>query len=350
MCCTVNRNSESHIIHGNNVVLTNDRNLFMDHSNTNVSMKSNYTRKGFDHEAFVPFLLNISIKLLEDVKQNIKFNYNLSIEETRVIDEAFLASNIEYNLNLKNNFDKMSGNIKYTSPDIFLLDFTDFSNFLLQTIIQERLNGVNGKCLEKTVWYKPVLKHIILRQQVKIILNIIEVNICYRFDICVEKTEISEYLVEWLRHLLNVEDTKLDEFMRLIPILLYKYINNNKIVQKAKSYVGTNTFDQRFLIDIIDEALTEQEVEKIVRNELVTHVTLMKKLMDLINSHYNLEDSRDVLDKISKNFWLWTVGNDVNLMSVLEDICYNFQENVQSWPIEIRIRMHNYFSKLFEIS
>ncbi|XP_046977608.1 uncharacterized protein LOC124543429 [Vanessa cardui] len=302
---------------------------------------------------FVPFLLNISMKLLENVHENIKNNYELNIEDIKVIEAASGSNKLEYQSMLRENLNKMN-RIKYTSPEVLLLDLTDFSNYLLQTLIENRLHKTSDNLLQPSKWYKNLLKYSILRQQMKIIINVIEVNICYKFSICVQKSDYKEYLIEWLRHLFNADNVKLRSFFHAISNLLYKNTfgikTNAKFRQKIGNIWKSDSYYQRNLVDFLDETLSEYDVLKVVNDELRNYVILLKELFKVIDDNYQLNDSNErKLGHISKHFFLWIDNKNIQIKPVIKDVADNMRENVRIWPIDAQNKLDNIWTKIITL-
>ncbi|XP_050361371.1 uncharacterized protein LOC126780741 [Nymphalis io] len=291
---------------------------------------------------FVPFLLNISMKLLENVHENIKKNYELSNEDIKIIEAAFRSSNLEYQLMLRENLNRMR-KIKFTSPEILLLDFTDFSNYLLQTLIESRLQKTSYNLNRPTRWYKNLLKYSILRQQMKIVTNEIEINICYRFSICVQKSDYTEHLIEWLRHLLNADNEQLKTFFHALTNLMYSFFRiktNAKFRQKIENILKFDPYYQRSVIDFIDESLSEHDIVTIVNKEQRKYAILLKELFNVIDENYQLNDMNNKkLELFSKQLWLWINNKSFEIRSLLKEVVDNILHNLRIWPIEAQTKL-----------
>ncbi|XP_064076307.1 uncharacterized protein LOC135194630 [Vanessa tameamea] len=338
----------------------NGTTIYSFYTNDTIEYRSNFHTLNYNNMSsielyanFVPFLLNISMKLLENVHENIKKYYELNTEDIKIIEAASGSSNLEYQSMLRENLNKMN-RMKYISPEILLLDLTDFSNYLLQTLIENRLHKASYNLLQPSKWYKNILKYSMLRQQMKIIINVIEVNICYKFSICVQKSDYTEYLIEWLRHVFNADNVKLKSFFHAISNLLYKNMfgikTNAKFRKKIGKILKSDSYYQRSLVDILDETLSEHDIIKIVNEELRKYVILLKELFKVIDENYQLNDLNDSkLEHFSKQFWLWIDNKNIDIRPVLKDVADNMWQNVRIWPIDAQKKLDNIWTKILTL-
>ncbi|CAH2103262.1 unnamed protein product [Euphydryas editha] len=315
----------------------------------------NYTNNTALYANFVPFLMDLSMKLLRNVHDNIKNNYGLSKTDIKILEDAFKSSRIEYHFILKDNIKIMMDKMNYNYPEVLLLDFTDFSNYLIQIIIESNLNKLSGEVLSKPSYaYNYLLKYSILRQQMKIVINIIEVNICDKFSICVQKSDYSEYLTEWLRYILNANNVTINklfyEISRISKSNLYNSTTMIKFHHKLDIITASGCIYQRSAIDFLDEVVSGHDIIKFVNRELRKYVILFKNLFEIVDENYEVNTTNEKeLDKISKRLHLWIESENFEIRPVLEDIVDNIWYNVQKWPTKVQINLRNICTEIITL-
>lgn len=267
-------------------------------------------------------------------------SYKLPEKDIKDLDKAFQNSNIEYEQMLQYSLKTIMENKKYNDSRSFLLDFTDLSNYLLEKIIEFNLARVNGKLLTPTKWYKQVMRQKILRQQSKIATNHIEAQICYQLSVCKDRWYYSEYLVEWLRHLMNLGAFDLSRLFFGISNLLEKNMHSIKTNLKFKKtiqfIVNSNTVVQRDTLDYLDEVITNQRnVYSLVPQILKQGATLLVELFKLLDDNYDMnEENEEQLENVTDMLMEWIHGGPNQILEVLEAILNNMLLNIKIWSLD----------------
>lgn len=249
----------------------------------------------------------------------------------------------------------MIDNMNNNSPDVLLLDFTDFSNYLIQIIIESNLNKVNSEFLLRPSYtYKYFLKYSILRQQMKIVLNIIEINICDKFSICIQKSDYNEYLTEWLRHILNANNIKINNLFHEIYLQLNKNMYNvtamQKFRQKIEKIIASGCSYERSYVDFLDEVVSGHDIIKFVNKQFRKYVIPLKELFKVFDENYELSTTNEKeLLKISKRLHFWIESENFDIRPVLENILDNIWHNIQIWPIQVQTDLQKTWTKIISI-
>lgn len=304
---------------------------------------------------YASFLMDLSMKLLRNVHENIKNNYGLSNADINILEHAFIYSRIDYQFILKENIRKMIDNMNNSSPEVLLLDFTDFSNYLIQIIIESNLNKVNGEYLLRPSYaYNYLFKYSILRQQMKIVLNVIEINICDKFSICIEKSGYTEYLTEWLRHILNANSIKINNLFHEISHLSNKKMYNvtamETLRQKIEIITASGCSYERSYVDFLDEVVSGHDIIKFLNKEFRKYVIPLKELFKMFDENYELNTTNEKeLLKISNRLRFWVESENLDIRPVLENILDNLWHNIQIWPTQVHTDLQKTWTKIISI-
>ncbi|VVC86333.1 unnamed protein product [Leptidea sinapis] len=170
-----------------------------------------------------------------------------------------------------------------------------------------------------------------------------EENICSNLSICIDNIVYSEYVIEWLRYLLNADSKKLKNFLLglsdSVENSLLSKIDatfSNKVRYIAKS----NTTYQRSVLDFLDEALSEQHIFGIVQSPLQETVLAVKDLFAVIDENYDLNNENEAnINKISLSFRRWIDGEKIDIKTVLEAVLKDMQINTENWPLNVQIKL-----------
>lgn len=188
-------------------------------------------------DTYIALLMKVSSEQLENVKRNVKIYYKLNKDDLQQVDKAFNNSGNEYEHFLQFNLKRIVEKKQFNVTDDFMIDFMDISNYLMEQIISYDLFQVKGKLELPTKWYKQVMREKIVRQQVKIATNIVEAHLCTNLHVCKDRSLYTQFLTEWLRHLLNLSMFNLKNLFDVIPELLEKHMHTVKSNVKFKKTV-----------------------------------------------------------------------------------------------------------------
>lgn len=331
--------------------------------NMNMSSHSNNSSSESDDDqevkvpwaSFIALLINASIEQLENVKSNIKKYYKLNETEIKSVEEAFFDAGTEFEHILQINLRKIVENDKFNESHAFMYEFTDLSNFILEQIIETALSKVDGKLQLPTKWYKQVMRQKVVRQQVKIATNLVEVTICDTLSVCKNWWSYTDYLVEWIRTLLNLSAFGLKNLFGVMPNLLDKHMHtiksNIKFKKTVKFIVSSDHIVQRDTLDYLDEVLTDKDnVVKLVPESLKKGATLLIELFELIDDNYDLNDENEKeLEIITKNLTKSIRRGDSDIKLVLESILLNVDLNLKIWPLDVQNKIDQVWSKIIRL-
>lgn len=304
---------------------------------------------------FIALLIKVSIEQLENVKSNIKNFYKLNETEIESVEKVFVDSGPEFEHFLQINLKKIVEANKFNESHAFMHDFLDLSNFIFEQIVETALLNVDGKLRLPTKWYKQVMRQKVVRQQVKIATNLVEVSICDTLSICKEWWTYSDYLVEWIRSLLNLSAFGLKNLFSVMPDLLEKHmhiIKSNIKFKKTVKYIVTSDYIvQRDTLDYLDEVLTDKDnVVNLVPESLKKGATLLIELFDLIDENYDLnDDTEEELENITKNLNRWIRGGNRDIKLILESILLNLDLNLKIWPLDVQNKIEDVWSKIINL-
>lgn len=291
-------------------------------------------------DTYIALLIKVSSEQLENVKHNVKTYYKLKNDDLQQVDRAFNNSGNEYEHFLQFNLKRIVEKKQFNVTDEFMIDFMDISNYLMEQIISYDLSQVKGKLELATKWYKQVMREKIVRQQVKIATNFVEAHLCSNLHICKERPLYTQYLTEWLRHLLNLSSFNLKNLFGVIPELLDKHMHtvksNVKFKKTVKYIVESGETVHRDTIDYIDEVVNNKKsVVNLQPKALKKGATLLTQLFKLIENNYDItEENENQLTKISNLIQDWMNGGDIDVRVALEMILQNMEINLKIWPLD----------------
>ncbi|XP_028178299.1 uncharacterized protein LOC114365821 [Ostrinia furnacalis] len=302
-------------------------------------------------ELFISVLKSVSLDQLKQIKSNIKNYYNLGEKEIAKVNKAFNATDLEYEYLLQYKLKKMIEEKRFNESEDFLLDFMDLSNFLIEKILEYSLAKLKeGTWLARTNWHRQTLKEKIFRQQVKLGISLIEMQMCNALGLCKEREHYSDYIIEWLRILLNDGDAIIGEVLTAVPVVLEKYstsIKSNVMFRKNLLYASkTNASAQRDVLDFIDEVITNENVFKFIPNVLKKCAVLLIELLNEINDVYDLNDNNiEELETVSHMFMSWN-GGATGIEDILDMIIKNMQFNLKGWSKEKQAKINKIWSAI----
>lgn len=291
-------------------------------------------------DTYIALLIKVSSEQLENVKRNVKTCYKLKNEDLEQVDRAFNNSANEYEHFLQFNLKRIVEKKQFNVTDEFMIDFMDISNYLMEQIISYDLSQVKGKLELPTKWYKQVMREKIVRQQVKIATNFVEAHLCSNLHICKDRPLYTQYLTEWLRHLLNLSSFNLKNLFAVIPELLDKHmhtVKSNVKFKKTVNYiVASGETVHRDTIDYIDEVINNKNsVVTLQPKALKKGATLLTQLFKLLEYNYDItEDNENQLSKISNLIQDWMNGGNIDVRVALEMILQNMEINLKIWPLD----------------
>lgn len=303
-------------------------------------------------DTYIALLMKVSSEQLENVKHNVKICYKLKKEELQEVDRAFNNSVNEYEHFLQYNLKRIVEKKQFNVTDEFMIDFMDISNYLMEQIISYDLSQVKGKIELPTKWYKQVMREKIVRQQVKIATNFVEAHLCSNLHICKDRPLYTQFLTEWLRHLLNLSSFNLKNLFAIIPELLDKHVHtvksNVKFKQTIKYIVDAGETVHRDTIDYIDEVVNNRKsVINLQPKALKKGAGLLIELFKLIENNYDVNEENEIqLSKISKLIQDWMNGGDIDVRVALEMIVQNMQINLSIWPLEQQSKIDYIWTKI----
>ncbi|XP_045510369.1 uncharacterized protein LOC123705569 [Colias croceus] len=291
-------------------------------------------------KSYIQFVSKLSENLINNVHGNIKRNYELNADEVKTLDYRFNTTNLEYESILNEYLNKMAKGAKYNDSTIFLLDFMDLSNFLLQSVIESNLADIKGKFLLPNSWYNQPLKYTMLRQQMKIVMNVMEITICRNLSICIDNAAYTEYIIEWLRLLLNADDETLLNFFKAISEILTEKkhtIKSNIIFRsKCKTAANSHSSQQRNILDFLDEVLSGQDTD-IFQSRYKQVADMLKGLFKIIDDNYELNYENTLkLDDVSLKFFHLKDISEEDIKYALDTIVENMQVNIKIWPLNVQ--------------
>ncbi|XP_045530925.1 uncharacterized protein LOC123718460 [Pieris brassicae] len=305
-------------------------------------------------QSYFNFLSNLSGKLIENIRENIKTNYGLEKYEASLVDSNFNSTNSEYQIILQDYFKKMLKNSKYNDSTIFLLDFIDLSNFLLQSVVENNLSDLKAKTSLSDIWYNQPFKFTVLRQQMKILMNVMEIEICNNLSICIGNTIYSEFIVEYLRNLLDTKENSLKSFFLAVSDILYEHmhsIKGNEVFRKKMEILPQlDSIYQRDAVDFMDEILTGQDTD-IFKAQFIDLVQALRDLIKFIDENYDLNyENVDKLDDLSKSFYKLKKYSNSDIKTTLEELVNNMEVNVKIWPLQVQSKLDHLWTQVTQIA
>ncbi|XP_045490039.1 uncharacterized protein LOC123690545 [Pieris rapae] len=305
-------------------------------------------------QSYFNFLSKLSGNLIENIRENIKTNYGLEKYEASLVDSNFNSTNSEYQIILKDYFKKMLSSSKYNDSTIFLLDFTDLSNFLLQSIVENNLSDLKAKASLSGIWYNQPFKFTVLRQQMKILMNVMETEVCNNLSICIGNTKYSEYIVECLRNLLDTNENNIKSFFLAVSDILYEHmhtIRGNEVFRKKMEILAQlDSIYQRDSVDFMDEILTGQDTD-IFQAQFIDLVQALRALIKCIDENYDLNyENVDKLDDLSRSFYKMKNYSDSDIKFSLEELVRNMEDNVKIWPLQVQSKLDYLWTQVTQIA
>ncbi|CAK1553947.1 unnamed protein product [Leptosia nina] len=303
-------------------------------------------------KSYFNFLSRLSASMIYNIHNNIIHNYGLHEVEAKTIDSNFNATRTEYQIILNEYFGRMARNVKYNDSTIFLLDFTDLSNFLLQSVIESNLAELKGKFLLPNFCYNQPSKYTILRQQMKIAINVMEVEICTNLSICIGNSVYTEFIVECLRYLLDASDERIKSFFVGLSDVLYDFMHTIKTTdrfrKKIETFAQKSPANHKDAVDFIDEALTGQDTD-IFQSKYTMLVNTIRQFAKVIDDNYDLtEENVRILDGLSTK--LYGINDDFDIKNVLDDLVRNLELNVKIWPLEAQNKLDYWWLQVVQLA
>lgn len=303
-------------------------------------------------DTFVSVLIEVTTEQLRNVRTNVMNNYDLYRADVSDIKKAFNNVEEKYTEILHNKLKNMMAKKPLNVTDHFMIDFMDVSNYIFEKVLKYHVKNVKGKMLSQTKWYRQTLKEKILRQQTKISFNFIENKICDTLQICRDRYYYSDYLIDWLRSLMNVGSRDLKRFFVPVPEVLEKhkhFIKSNiKFRQTIKYIINAEAIVKRDTLDFIDEVLTNPDkVLKLSPNALKPSVMLLRELFNLLDGVYDVNDENiEHLENISEMLRDWIDGKSFDIHKVLNAIVENMKINLKIWPLDVQNKIYYVWSEI----
>lgn len=303
-------------------------------------------------DTFVSVLIEVSNEQLKNVRTNIINNYDLSPLEITNVKKAFNNIEEKYTDIINTKLKAMLSGKPINITDHFMIDFMDVSNYILEKVMKYHISNVKGKMMMEAKWYQQTLKDKILRQQSKISFNFIENNICDTLQICRDRYYYSDYLIDWLRTLMNVAPRDLKRFF--VPVR--EVLENHKLFitstvkfrQTVKYIINADAMVKRDTLDFLDEVLSNPDkVLKLAPNPLKRSVVLLRELFNIIDGVYDVSDQNiEHLENITDMLRDWTEGKNFDIHKVLNAIVENMKLNLKTWPLYIQNKTYYLWSDI----
>ncbi|CAB3226334.1 unnamed protein product [Arctia plantaginis] len=302
---------------------------------------------------FVKVLLQASSQQLKNIRVNIGNNYDLYSSDISEIDREFADIEVMYLQLVQEKLKKMINGRTFAVTDHFMIDFMDVSNSIFEKVLEYRLQSLKDKEIIASAmkWSPPsTLKQKILRQQIKMSTNFIENHICDTLQICKDRYYYSDYLIDWLRSLMNLSHQDLKRFFTPIPEVLENnkhFIKSNiKFRQTVKYLINADAVVKRDTLDFVDEVLTNPDkVLKVAPPSLKKSVTLLRELFVLIDGAYDVNDQNiEALENITESLRDWIDGNSFDVYKILNAIVENVKLNLKIWPLDVQNKIYYIWS------
>lgn len=298
---------------------------------------------------YIDALTTVTIEQIENIKSNIIDNYNLDEIQIESIQNLFNNS-VEYKVIIHNNLKKIILAQKFNNTKKFMLAFTITSNKVVEKILKYNLDKVTSAFLSPTLWYRQTLKDKILRQETKIVTNRVDSYICRATNICKEKLNYTDYLKEWLRHLLSAPDA-LKEMFVAVPSVLEKHKqsikSNVKFRQTIKYILNSDAVVQKDTLDFVDEVIANKErVVDLVPAALKKSARLLKKLFAHINKSFDVKHCSSNLASITNMIYDWALGENIKMEVILDEIVENMIQTLKKWPLDVQSEVKSVWSKI----
>lgn len=281
-------------------------------------------------------------------------NYDLYRTDVTEVKRAFMDLEKKYLQLVQSKLKKMIGAEPFNVTDHFMIDFMDVSNYILERVLEHHLNDVKdkGKMIAVTKWYRQTMKQKILRQQIKISTNYIENHICDSLQVCRDRYYYSDYLIDWIRSLMNLGNQDLKRFFAPMPEVLekHKYFikSNIKFRQTIKYLINADAIIKRDTLDFVDEILTNPDkVLKLSPTALKKSVNLLRELFVLLDGAYDVNDQNvESLENITE--WLrdWVEGKNFDVHRILNAIVENMKLNIRIWPLDVQNKIYYVWSEV----
>lgn len=303
-------------------------------------------------DTFVSVLIEASTEQLKNVRLNVMNNYGLYQADIVNVKKAFNNIEERYTEIVNTRLKAMLEGKQINITDHFMIDFMDVSNYILEKVLRYHIKNVKGKLLMQTAWYQQTLKEKILRQEMKIASNFIENNICDTLQICRDRYYYSDYLVDWLRILMNIAARDLKRFFVPVTEVLEKHKvfipSSVKFRQNVKYLINSNHMVKRDTLDLLDEILTNPDkILKLAPDPLKPSVTLLRELLSTIDGIYEVSDQNiEYLENITEMLRDWTEGKTFDIHRVLNAIVENMKFNLKLWPVDIQNKIFNVWSEM----
>ena len=279
-------------------------------------------------------------------------NYDLNPAEIADVKKAFNNIEEKYTDIINSKLKTMLSGKPINITDHFMIDFMDVSNYILEKVMKYHINKIKGKMLMQGKWYQQTVKDKILRQQSKISFTFIENNICDTLQICRDRYYYSDYLIDWLRTLMNVAPRDLKRFFVPVREVLenHKFFITSSIRfrQTIKYIINADAMVKRDTLDFLDEVLSSPDkVLKLAPKALKPSVVLLREMFSLIDGVYNVNDQNiEHLENITEMLRDWTEGKNFDIHKVLNAIVENMKLNLKIWPLDIQNKIFYVWSEI----
>lgn len=304
-------------------------------------------------QTFVKVLLEASSQQLKNIRVNVLNNYDLHNSDISEINREFADIEVMYLQLVQEKLKKMINGRTFLVTDHFMIDFMDVSNTIFEKVLEHRLQSLKDKeIIASTIKWSPpsTLKQKILRQQIKISTNFIENHICDTLQVCKDRYYYSDYLIDWLRSLMNLSQQDLKRFFTPIPEVFenHKHFiqSNIKFRQTIKYLINADAIVKRDTLDFIDEVLTNPDkVLKVAPPSLKKSVTLLRELFVLIDGAYDVNNQNiETLENITESLRDWIEGNSFDVHKILNAIVENIKLNLKIWPLDVQNKIYYIWS------
>ncbi|XP_075990914.1 uncharacterized protein LOC142986345 [Anticarsia gemmatalis] len=306
---------------------------------------------------FIAVLLDVTTDQIKDIKRNVMTNYDLYKADIAAVSKAIADVETKYLDLIKSKYQTMMQTEQVDVTDHFMIDFMDVSNFILEKVLDHHMQNVRdkGKMGSLTKWNRHTLKQKILRQQIKIATNTIEIRICERLKVCKDRPYYSDYLVVWIRSVMTLGARGLKRFFMPLPEILEKHKHiiksNIKFRQTIKYLITANAIVKRDTLDFVDEIITNPDnVLRLASPNLKKSVNDLRELFVLLDGAYDVNvENVIVLRKISDWMKEWIEGTSFDVHKIMNAIVENMDLNMKIWPLDVQKKLYYIWSEVISL-
>ncbi|CAG9782060.1 unnamed protein product [Diatraea saccharalis] len=353
--CEIRWQSSSTINKSKSVNVTGNNAKLIDINNaTHLVDSSSETNDTVPWNKFLDMLIGVSLERLDNMKFNFENYYGLDKSDIASIDNVFNSTDYEYEFLLHHHLKIIMKEKKFNGSEEFMLDFMNLSNEIIEKIVEYNLLKVGGSLDKPTKWYNQTTRDKLLRQQTKCSSALVELIMCTIVSVCRERENYSDYIIEWLRFLLNEKNNKLVELFNTLPIILIKneeHIKTSPQLHKnLKLFVKSDPIAQRDILDLIDEIITNPDYHKSIPYELKKSAILINKLFKEIDAAYVLtEDDIEELESITRMLATWSRSGPVSIKNILDNIVDNMVTNQEMWKKDNINKLSNVWVEIIRL-